>query len=302
MTGITNVTPAPGPHGGDAHRIARALDVDPSKFLDLSASLNPVGPDVGALVALHLDSLRRYPDADEAQRQLAQTIAVEPERLLLTNGGAEAISLLAQEIGGHVDEPEFSLHPRGSNSSPLWRSNPHNPSGLLAGPDEQAGVWDEAFFPLAAGQWSRGDESALAVVGSLTKLFACPGLRLGYVIAAPDLIKQLRARQPHWSVGSLALAVLPALLAEADLTGWRDEISTLRRALAKVLESYGLTPLPSDANFLLCEAPGALRHDLIGQGIVVRDCGSFGLPDHVRIAVPDHRGIERLADALRLVL
>jgi len=302
MTGLTNVTPTPGPHGGDAHRIAQALDVDPSSFLDLSASLNPVAPDVEALVALHLDSLRRYPDADESQRLLAQTIGIEPERLLLTNGGAEAISLLAQEIDGHVHEPEFSLHPRGPNSAPLWRSNPHNPSGLLAAPGEHAGVWDEAFFPLAAGQWTRGDESALAVVGSLTKLFACPGLRLGYVIAAPDLIDRLEARQPHWSVGSLALAVLPQLLTDADLTRWRDEIALLRRELAEMLESHGLTPLPSDANFLLCEAPVALRHDLIGQGIVVRDCRSFGLPGHVRIAVPDRRGIERLGNALTLVM
>lgn len=71
-----------------------------------------------------------------------------------------------------VCEPEFALHPRGDG--PRWRSNPHNPSGLLAGPAETAAVWDEAFYPLATGRWTRGDPGAV-VVGSLTKLLACPG-------------------------------------------------------------------------------------------------------------------------------
>jgi len=76
-------------------------------------------------------------------------------------------------------------------------------------PDARADVWDEAFFPLATGEWSRRDRAATAVVGSLTKLFACPGLRFGYVIAEPDMIRELEARQPLWAVGALELALLP---------------------------------------------------------------------------------------------
>ena len=135
---------------------------------------------------------------------------------MLTNGGAEAIALVAAEIGGRVDEPEFGLHPR--RGGPRWRSNPHSPSGLLARPDERADVWDEAFFPLATGRWTRGDGAV--VVGSLTKLLACPGLRLGYVLADPALVARCRARQPAWSVGGLAAAALPELLEAADLPGW----------------------------------------------------------------------------------
>ena len=73
---------------------------------------------------------------------------VDPDRLLLTNGGAEAIALVGAELGGRVEEPDFALYPRGGG--PLWRSNPHNPTGRLArGP---ADVWDEAFYPLATGR------------------------------------------------------------------------------------------------------------------------------------------------------
>jgi histidinol-phosphate/aromatic aminotransferase/cobyric acid decarboxylase-like protein len=233
-----------------------------------------------------------------AHAALAETLEVEPERLLLTNGGAEAISLLGQLIGGRVEEPEFSLHPRGTAQAPLWRSNPHNPTGLLAGPEARADVWDEAFFPLAAGAWSRHDPAAVAVVGSLTKLFACPGLRFGYAIADPGLISSLTARQSQWPVGGLELALLPELLAGTDLTGWSAQIAVLRAELASLLTRHGVTPHPSDANFLLCDAPPGFRDKLLGQGIVVRDCTSFGLPDQVRIAVPDYEGMERLSAAL----
>jgi histidinol-phosphate/aromatic aminotransferase/cobyric acid decarboxylase-like protein len=288
------------PHGGNVERIAHSRGVDPDSLLDLSASLNPYAPDVTILAVARLGSLRRYPDATDAHRQLAEAIGVEPARLLLTNGGAEAITLLAAEVGGWVEDPEFSLLPRDGapDSAPRWRSNPNNPTGRLARPEDQAEVWDEAFYPLATGCWTRGDGDALAAVGSLTKVFECPGLRLGYALADPELIGRLRARQPEWSVGGLAAALVPELLAAADLGGWSRRIATGRVELAELLGRHGLSPLPSDANFVLCHAPPDFRERLIGHGIVVRECTSFGLPGFVRIAVPDDDGLERLAAAL----
>jgi histidinol-phosphate/aromatic aminotransferase/cobyric acid decarboxylase-like protein len=290
--------PAPGRHGGDVERIARSLGLPPESFLDLSASFNPVAPDIGALAAAHLGSLRRYPDVEEARRQLAEAIGVGPERLLLANGGAEAISLLAHEVGGWADEPEFSLYPRGDPSGPRWRSNPHNPTGVLAGPGERAGIWDEAFYPLATGYWSGHDDAALATVGSLTKLFACPGLRLGYAIAEPELIARLEGRQAEWSVGTLACTLLPVLLARADLPGWAARVSRLRLHLTELLDRHALAPRSSDANFVLCDAAGGLRDKLLSHGVIVRDCASFGLPGLARVAVPNEEGMERLAAAL----
>ena len=143
----------PGPHGGDGARLAAALGVDPAAVLDLSASLNPLAPDPGEVVGKHLDALRRYPDPSRATAALAEAMGVDPDRLLLTNGGAEAIALVAAELGGRVDEPDFALYPR--TGGPLWRSNPHNPSGRLA--QGHADVWDEAFYPLATGRWTSGD-------------------------------------------------------------------------------------------------------------------------------------------------
>jgi histidinol-phosphate/aromatic aminotransferase/cobyric acid decarboxylase-like protein len=284
-------------HGGDGARIARALGLDPASILDLSQSLNPVALDPRPIVASHLDALDRYPDPTVARDALAGAMNVDPECLLLTNGGAEAIALVAAQLGGSVVEPEFSLHPRGDG--PLWRSNPHSPSGLLAAANDRAGVWDEAFYPLATGKWTRRDADAV-VVGSLTKVLACPGLRIGYVLATPPFVAALRAHQPEWSLNGLAADSLPDLLAQLDLQHDAALIRDLRAQLADLLVSHGLVVRPSDANWLLVDAPG-LREALAPTGVIVRDCASFGLVGVARIAVPNESGLARLGDALERI-
>jgi histidinol-phosphate/aromatic aminotransferase/cobyric acid decarboxylase-like protein len=268
--------PAPGPHGGDGPRVADALGLGPDQVLDLSVSLNPFAPDVAALAAPHLDSLRRYPDVETAEGLLAKAVGVPGERLVLTAGGSEAIALVGDHLGrGWVEEPDFSLYRRHLRhvevDAPRWRSDPHNPTGRLATTsDDRVAVWDEAFLPLSAGTWTRGRPGW--ALGSLTKAFACPGLRLGFAVA-PD-----------------------------DLAGWTARIAAARGELAQVLGAHGLMPLPSEAAWVLvAAAPEGLRAALARHAVVVRDCRSFGLPDHVRIAVPDASGLERLDAALARV-
>jgi histidinol-phosphate/aromatic aminotransferase/cobyric acid decarboxylase-like protein len=298
------VIPPAGPHGGDGARLAAALGVAPSAILDLSASLNPVAPDPRPVVRRHLDALGRYPDATAATEALALAMAVPRTQLLLTNGGAEAIALVADDRReGRVDEPEFSLYRRHLShldpNGPRWRSNPHSPSGRLARPEETAAVWDEAFWPLATGTWTRGDAGRGAVVlGSLTKLLACPGLRSGFVHSADeDLLDRLRRRQPRWAVNGLVCDALPELLDAVDLARWASDVGHLRARLDDLLRHAGFDPEPSDANWVLVHAPG-LRERLAPHGVLVRDCASFGLAGTVRIAVPNDEGRARLARAL----
>ena len=273
--------------------MAQALGLEPGSVLDLSQNLNPFAPDVAALAARHLEELRRYPDPAAAGRLLAEAVGVDPGRLVLTNGAAEAISLVAAEVGGQVwAEPEFGLYPRG-DSGPVWRSDPHNPSGRLAGPGETADVWDEAFFGLATGRWTASRDGI--VVGSLTKTFACPGLRLGYLIA--DDVARFTHRQPRWSVGSLPLALLADMLEAADLPGWAATIAAARGELVELLVARGLEVQAADAPWVLVEALG-LREALAPHGVLVRACTSFGLDGVARVAVPDGAGLERLAAAL----
>lgn len=278
--------PDPTVHGGNGVQVAAALGMDPRSVLDLSASLCPVAPDPAAMVAGHLDALGRYPDPTGATEALAMSIGVEPGELLLTNGGAEAIKLVAAELGGTVVEPDFSLYPR--HGGPRWRSNPNNPLGLLADATDTASVWDEAFWPLATGTWTRGDHrNGAIVIGSLTKLLACPGLRVGYVISGDvELMQRLRRGQPVWSVNGLVSAALPPWLAAVDLPSWYQRTAHLRAQLVDALASRGLKVRAGSAPWVLLDDAGDLVARLARAGVVVRDCASFGMPGTIRIAVP----------------
>lgn len=289
-------------HGGRGRSIADELGMDPRDVLDLSATLNPLAPDVSAVVRELADATAWYPDASVATSALAAAIGVDPERLVLTNGGSEAIALVAAlEPVGSIDDPEFSLYRRHldrvEDGAPRWRSNPNNPLGHLAAPDDSADVWDEAFYAMTTGCWTRGDDAWR--IGSLTKLWACPGLRIGYVIAPDDeRAILLRARQPAWSVSSLALASIPTLLDQTDLTGWAKQLTDLRDDLRRLLESRGHNTTARDAPWVLVADDSDLSHTLLRHGIVTRDCTSFGMPNIVRVSVTDEHGLERVSAAI----
>lgn len=306
---MTPIPPA-GAHGGDGARIAAALGVDPDDILDLSASLNPFAPDVAALLGEHLTALRRYPDVDKAEQELAEATGIPAERLVLTAGGSQAIALVAELTGaGWVEDPEFSLYRRHlpvlDPTAPRWRSDPNNPNGHLADASAEGGsdvpaVWDEAFLPLSAGVWTRGRPGW--ALGSLTKAFACPGLRLGFAVApSVEEAKALRAKRPVWAVDGLACAVLPDLMDAADPPGWTRSVAKSRDETAAVLAAHGWTTEPSDAPWLLVPDSAGLREALAQQRVVVRDCSSFGLCNYSRIAIPGEAGIERLDTALATV-
>ncbi len=295
-----------GDHGGDGTAVARYLGVPSRDLIDLSMSVNPVAPDIAPLVAAHAGAIDRYPEPAAATDALAAAVGVPADRVVLTNGGAEAIALVAAELGaGEVVEPEFSLYRRHlaeiRPGAGRWRSNPSNPLGQLAAADDVAAVWDEAFWPLATGTWTRGDDTAWRL-GSLTKLWACPGLRLGYVIA-PDAAGAARVagRQPRWAVNGLALAVVDQLLAVTDLTGWAMAVAAIRTDLAAALVEHGHDATVTAANWLLVRSTGPLRDRLAAHGVVVRDCTSFGLADTFRVALPRPDQLARVVAAFAAV-
>lgn len=295
--------PHAGSHGGDAGLVAEALGVDPEWMIDLSASMNPFAPDVSRVL---IDRLRdgrvvgSYPDPSQATARLAAEIGVDPDLLVLTNGGAEAIALVAHEVPvADVVEPEFSLYRRHlqrvAPGAPRWRSNPSNPLGHLAAADEVAGVWDEAFYPLATGSWTRGDTDAWRL-GSLTKLWSCPGVRIGFVIAPhADAARRIRERQPRWAVSGLASAVIDDLVAATDIEAWQRQIETLRTSFAAELRSLGYVVRDTSVNWLLVHDD--LRARLAPHGVVVRDCASFGMHGWSRVALARPDDLDRVLTA-----
>ncbi len=289
-------------HGGDAPAIARRLGLDLEQLLDLSARLNPFAPDVAALATKHLSALVPYPDDGPTTERLSHAFDVPPQRLVLCNGGAEAIALLASVLKqGEVVEPEFALYQRHltkvGQGLGRWRSNPSNPLGILAEEHEESVVWDEAFYPLATGRWTRGDSDSWRI-GSLTKLWACAGLRLGYIIAPTgedaDKIRRLR---PRWSVNGLALALVRDLIEQTDLPRWSSQIAQLGDEFANELLGLGYEARSTAANWVLVQSGQDLRDELIKERVLIRDCTSFGLTGVFRIALPKPDEVDRVVSA-----
>ncbi|HEV8469622.1 MAG TPA: histidinol-phosphate transaminase [Candidatus Limnocylindria bacterium] len=142
----------------------------------------------------------------------------------------------------------------------------------------------------------------VVLVRSLTKLLATPGLRLGYVIAHPSAIASLRAVRDPWSAGAHALAAALAASWRLD-RDTRETAARWRERLARSLAEEGFATVPGEAPFVLARAARAerLARTLGARRIAVRWCASFGLPDHLRVAVRPPAEQDVLLRALREV-
>jgi histidinol-phosphate aminotransferase len=284
----------------------------------------------------------RYPGDDEAplRRGLAQRASVTLDQVALGNGSAEllwliALAILQPEDHAIVLGPTFGEYARAAHSVGahvaevrallsvpparlVFVCNPNNPTGtlhpaddierLLAGQPDRLVVLDEAYAAFASGRWPSepllAQHPNLVILRSLTKDHALPGLRLGYLLAAPEVARAVEAVRPPWSVNAGALRAGLATLgpdAEAHAERARDVVVAARRLLTEGLTRLGYPVLPSAANFVLVEVgqATAFRRALLPHGMIVRDCTSFGLPDHVRIACRLPEECARLLDAVR---
>jgi threonine-phosphate decarboxylase len=154
--------------------------------------------------------------------------------------------------------------------------------------------------------------SNLIVLRSMTKCYALAGLRLGFLVASPPLVKRVREADEPWSVSALAqIAGRESLKDRNYLRRTLALIATERQYLMEGLhEIAGLVAYPAVANFLLLKVvqPGwdasRLQQGLIRHGILIRDCSSFpGLGGaYMRIAVRGRKDNTRLLKDLPAVL
>jgi L-threonine-O-3-phosphate decarboxylase len=238
----------------------------------------------------------------------------EPEAALRAAG--------AEVVRAGRDPEDFSLDPGAIEPAAdfVVVGNPNNPTGNLDPAAMIAGlarpgrilVVDEAFMDLVPGEAEslapRGDVPGLVVVRSLTKAWALPGLRTGFLLAQRGVVAALRAARQPWSVNSLALAALEAYgRGELTSAAVAREIAQAREELATRLRSLpGVRVWPSCANFLLVRVASGehVRAGLLERGIAVRRAATFpGLTaDHLRIAVRTPADNELLLAALAEVL
>ena len=131
------------------------------------------------------------------------------------------------------------------------------------------------------------------------------GVRLWYLVAAPDVIAAVRELQPAWSVNSIAQAAgLSALADEDHVAAGRKVVQEAKAYLRCELGALGIPVNPSVTNFLLARVGDArkVRNALLRERIAVRDCTSFGLPHYIRIATRRPEECSTLVEALKEVM
>ncbi|MEI8004094.1 MAG: histidinol-phosphate transaminase, partial [Methanothrix sp.] len=204
----------------------------------------------------------------------------------------------------------------------LFLCNPNNPTGRLLSAKlvtdladrceerETFLLVDEAFIELSEPKESVAalapHREFLFVMRSLTKSFGVPGLRLGFGVTNETLAVILNRARIPWSIGSLAAAAATYLLGcEEHLEQSRMVIKEELAWLESSLQGLGLRPLPSSVNFILVNIESCgLESDVLAQrtmaqGVLVRDCQSFGLgKSYIRVAVRSRSENERLIAAL----
>jgi threonine-phosphate decarboxylase len=219
----------------------------------------------------------------------------------------------------------FEALRRGSDAVILC--NPNNPTGDIIPPIELTEfveeaarlgttvIVDEAFMDfqedasLKQETLRRGN---LLVLRSMTKCFALAGLRLGFLVAPPPLVKRLRETEEPWAVSALAqIAGRESLKDRNYLRRTLALIATERtHLLERLAQIPGIHVLPATANFLLFKvtSPGwdavLLQQALLRHQILVRNCNSFpGLGSaYIRIAVRGRNDNSRLLSALQAIL
>lgn len=190
--------------------------------------------------------------------------------------------------------------------------NPNNPTGTLIPADDLRAlcqaypdtifIVDESYLSFIPGAEDksirRQDLDNLLVLISISKIFAIPGLRIGFVVSSPERTKQLKRFLQPWSVNSLAQMATGYLMIRKDEVNAFIEktnrliISERNRFAAELEDIPDIILYPSAANFFVARLQNHLYaaevcSRLAKHKILVRNCDNFyGLSNrHIRISL-----------------
>jgi histidinol-phosphate aminotransferase len=198
----------------------------------------------------------------------------------------------------------------------VFLCNPNNPTGTTVGeaelrrlldtvPDNVLVVIDEAYreyadravVPDAAVLFA--DRPNVAVTRTFSKAYALAGLRVGYCIAAPDVVSAVRKCQVPFSVSVLAQEAAIAALGEAEEVSRRAKLTVAERERVRsALLDAGYDVPPSQGNFVwlvLGERATAFAQDCMDGGVIVRPFAGEG----VRVTIGAEADNDRLLELAR---
>lgn len=328
-------------HGDDAWRFDQPIRANFSSNVYSRVDLTALK----AHLAARIDAIGHYPEPEPyaLERALALQLGLDPSAVCVTNGATEAIYLTAHAFAGSqttILQPTFSEyadacalynHHLISHAAPpgprttCWVCNPNNPTGDVIPKDDLVKAIEDhpkmvfvidqsyGFFtrePLLSAAEAVTFPNVIQL-HSMTKRYAMPGIRLGYITANPQLLDRIRAVRMPWSVNALAVEAGLYLTAHPD-TAPIDLAALLREAerLRGALDALpGLTALPTRTHFFLCRLDRGCAADLkqwlaVNHGILIRDAANFeGLDErYFRIATQTPEENSRLVAVIRQYL
>ena len=332
-------------HGDDIYRYGELVKMNFSSNIYQHADHSALK----AHLAEQLDIINNYPAPRPRQleKMIAQKEGISPEAVMVTNGSTEAIYLIAQlfhHSASIIPQPTYNEYADAcrifdhiisyENTEELttlpadrvyWICNPNNPSGnvLMKGfvdyivrrSPRYTFVVDQAFEGYTREHLLKASETIglpnLFILHSLSKTYAVPGLRLGYVTADPSLINMLRSLKQPWTVNALAIEAGLFLLehgqpAVPNLATYLEETERLRQALRSI---EGIRVFETKTNYMLCEmtqttAPKLKDYLIHEHGILIRDCSNFyGLSNRFfRVSTQTPEENDALVEAIRAFL
>ncbi|QNK63742.1 aminotransferase class I/II-fold pyridoxal phosphate-dependent enzyme [Pedobacter sp. PAMC26386] len=290
------------------------------------------------------ETVQRYPEvlAESLTEKIAFSYGFKTENILVTNGSTESIYLVAQafqyqkstitipafaeyedacKMFGHqisfLDWAELKtgLKP---GTELLFICNPNNPTGavvtdlenLISKNASVLFVVDEAFIEFTLSVTSVitliEKYNNLIVLRSMTKAYAIPGLRLGYIAANTTLIERLRTYKLPWAVNTMAIAAGHFIFDHYKAIQIPLELLLADKAsLIKKLADSPITIYPSHTHFFLAKTnlhtAAALKQFLLKEfNILIRNAENFrGLTEkHIRIATLSNHKNQLLINAL----
>lgn len=309
-------------HGGRLDRAAALYPDAPRPWLDLSTGINPVA--WRPPPALSIDWARLPAPAALAglEASAAAFFGAPADTVVAVPGSEIALRLLTRlELPGpfrHV-APGYRTHAQAFSGAAavafgaalpdggtLLLANPNNPDGRIIDP--------AALIALARGRWLIVDEAfadvdptmsivpqrppQAIVLRSFGKVFGLAGVRLGFVVAAPDVVRQVRALLGDWPVSAAAIAFgTDAYRDAAWIAATRARLPQDAARLDAVLRRHGLNPRGGCPLFRLVERDPNPFERLAQAGILTRPFDHA--PRWLRIGLPpDAPALERLDRAL----
>ena len=245
----------------------------------------------------------------------------EYERTLRA-AGAEIVPILVEDIV-HYTLPMERLKREMANADALYICTPNNPTGVLPNKEELLQlithgaqvncelVIDEAFIDWIDEAYSLiqyvVDNPHMIVVRSMTKMYAIPGLRLGYLVASPIVVAELKSSLPHWNLNAFALVIGAGCLDEENYCQQAIAYATTQRELLQsYLQENGCQVTNSVTNYVCFTLPEKQQADTfftycLSKGVVLRHTKNFmGLNgEWFRIGIKDIAAMTYLKNCLQ---